>query len=283
MAAKKSKAEAAKRIWDISKPASELTSDRKLKVLLSGPSGSGKSTMCARTGRVLYVPTEMQAIPVVQDANPDALVFHNLDGRAGVRSWGDINQLRALLRDPSLEERVDWVVIDGLSDMQTIVRAHFTKRQTKRTLTTDQDTWGIIVDMTARLAREFRDLPVNVIVTTLDMEVEAGGRGVHRPAVSGKKLPNKLLGYFNLAGFTHVDELDSGEKRWQVMFRSDNRYLTKGAKGINDIEPPEPLYWLAKRFGGEAPADVLQRVREWERMEETNDDNENDNENEKPF
>ena len=162
MAAKKkskkapTKADRVASLWEKSKPASQVTSAHKIKALITGPSGSGKSSLAARTGRVLYVPTELQGIPVVQDNNPDAIIWHNYDGRPGVRSYSDLVQLRAMLRDPSLPDRVDWVCIDGLTDLQTLLRAHYTSKQGKRRDVTDMDSWGITLDMTARLAREFR-------------------------------------------------------------------------------------------------------------------------------
>lgn len=285
-----SKAEGVKSLWGAARPAEELESMMKAKVFITGPSGAGKSSLAARTGRVLYVPTELQGIPVVRDNNPAALIWHNsIDHhppRPGVRNYQDFERLRAMLQDPELPERVDWVVIDGITDLQTILRAHYTKKQGKRQDITDMDSWGLTIDMTAKIAREFRDLPVHVIVTALDQEVEINGRIVHRPALNGKRLPNQMAQYFNLVGYAYKNELESGEMRWQVMFNGNERYLTKAAPGIDDIEPPEPLCWVAKRFGGGMPLDVADRVAAWRAMEsaeEKKGDEDDDEVDSNPF
>jgi len=252
------------RLWSAARPASQLGNLSKLKILLTGASGGGKTTTGAKFERPLYAPTELQAIPIIQHVNPDALIFHNSDGRPGIRDARDLQQFRAMIKDPTLADRVDAVVLDSLTDCQRIIKDSYTRAQTSGRKTTDQDTWGAIIELTARLAREVRDLDVHVLVTALDKEVEINGRMVHRPSVSGKHLPNDLAQYFNLVGFSYAEEMDSGGVRNSTMFRAgSDRYTVKKLPQLDDIEPPEPLMWISKVFGATADQGTTERVAAW--------------------
>lgn len=253
------------------KSASELDDLLRFKGLITGPSGSGKTMLGARFGvgdRVFVAPTELQAIPSIQEANPAAKIFHNSKGEPGVRSSKDLQELRALLADPAFSERFDAFVLDSLTDCQRIIKDAYTRAQRSGRSTTDMDTWGLIVDLTARLAREVRDLPMDICVICLDEEKDVDGEGlVHRPSVSGKKLPSQLAQYFNVVGFAHKRETEAGEVRHQVLFRADDRFLTKGMTALDAVEPPEPLFWMHKRFDRPLPDDVAARVAAWQAME----------------
>jgi hypothetical protein len=251
------------------RPVSELRDQQRIKALITGASGAGKSMLGARFAvgrRVLIAPTELQAIPSIQEANPEAVIWHNSEGEPGVRSSKDLQELRSLLVDPELPRHFDAFVLDSLTDCQRIIRDAYTRAQKSGRTTTDMETWGLIVDLTARLCREVRDLPLDVCVITLDAEVDTGDGIVHRPNLSGSKLPNTLAQYFNLVGFVHRAETADGDIRHSVLFRSDDRYLTKGMSALRDLEPPEPLWWRFRRFGGALPADVAARVGAWEAM-----------------
>ena len=176
-----------------------------------------------------------------------------------------------------LADRVDAVVLDSLTDAQRILRNHYTAKQTRRQDKTDMDTWGVIIDGTARLAREVRDLPVHVCVICLDAEMQIDGLGlVHRPAVSGKRLPNDLAQYFNLVGYTYVGEFERGF-RHQVMFQGGERYLTKTMGGIDEVEPPEPLWWVHKRFQTDIDEETRGRVDQWKSIEQNEEEEQEKN------
>jgi len=251
-------------LWSAAKPASSLTQFSKLKILLAGASGGGKSTTGAKFERPLYVPTEMQAIPIIQHTNPNAIIFHNSDGRPGIRDSRDLQQFRAMIHDPDLSNKVDAVVLDSITDCQRIIKDAYVRAQGTGNKSPDQNTWGNIIDLTARLAREVRDLDVHALVTVLDKEIENNGLIIHRPSVQGKTLPNDLAQYFNLVGFAFAEEMDGGEIRNSTMFRaSSDRYMVKKLPQLDDIEAPEPLLWASKVFGDTQPDAVKERVEAW--------------------
>jgi hypothetical protein len=217
---------------------------------------SGKTSCAARFARPLILLTETQAIPVIRELNPRAAIKQ-------IRSPQDLLEARQILRAPNLVENHDAVVLDSLTDCQRILKDFYTSQQQKRQDLTDMDTWGRIIDATARLARELRDVPVHVLCICLDSEVAVEGEGItHRPAVSGKTLPNVLGQFFNAVGYISRQVKSKGMRR-EIMFEGSDRYQTKKLTGLDDIEAPEPLLWLHKRFGIDLPADVQKRVSDW--------------------
>lgn len=265
MAAKKSsngvhddttQAEGIGNLWDQVKPAAQMQQQHKLKALIYGPSGAGKTRLLSLFRKPLIGVTEMQGVPTIQQWNPDALVYPITDADG-------FKNFRKLVADPDLPNKVDAVCIDSVTDLQRLIKAAYVAKQASQRELPDMDTWGLIVERTARVVREVRDLPVHVVVTCLDMEQSVPGEGtVHRPAVQGRTLPSDLAQYFNAVGFAYTRQHERGV-RHEVMFRGPDRYMVKGMPGLNDVEVPEPAVWIHKRFGVPVPDDVRERYFAW--------------------
>lgn len=254
------------------KPASDFASLDKIKALITGPSKAGKSHLASLFRRPLYGLTEKQAMLTITRANPDAQIFL-INGPADLFTFREMAKV-------AHERGFDAVVLDSITDAQRILRAYYTSRQGAKAGKdkTSQESWGSTIDATARLARELRDLPIHVLVIALDEEIVVEEEIRHRPLVSGKKLPNDLCQYFSVVGFVHVARQDRG-LRHQVMFRGDHRYLVGAPYWLDDVMPPEPLYWISRMDGSEPPPDVQKRVDEWEALaspEEAGGDGDND-------
>lgn len=242
--------------WGTVKVASEIENMDRLKILLYGPNGGGKTTTAARFQRPLYGLSELQAVPAIKEANPNALIKY-------ISNAQQLLEFRQLCRSPELVKRCDAVVLDTLTDTQRMLRDMYTGQQEKNKDTTDKNSWGRTIDATARIARELRDLPIHTVIICLDAEIEVEGEGlVHRPSVNGKALPNQLGQYFNLVGFISRQTRAGGTRR-EVMFEGSDRFQTKSMKGIDPIEPPEPLWWVAKRLGKEVDPETRKRVEQW--------------------
>lgn len=240
--------------------ARDLPQSDKIKMLVYGPSGSGKSTFAARFPRPLFGLTELQAGPSIVAANPDAAVFPILNA-------SDLMAFRKLLADPRTAQRFDTVILDSLTDAQRIIKEFYTSKQDKRTDITNMDSWGLVIDGTARLARELRDREYHTVLICLDAEESVDGVGtVHRPGVHGKRLPNDLAQYVNAVAYLAKEEdLDTGALRRTLTFEAGERYLTKGLQGLRAREPAEPAWVLHKALRAPEPApEVLARVRAWE-------------------
>lgn len=244
------------RAWESVTEATNLEHRNKAKVLLTGPTGSGKTEVIAKMPRPLIGLTEMQGLMTILRVNPKARVFL-------IKSPQDIQAFKFMLRDPRLPERVDSVALDGLTDCQRIIKQNYLNLQASQQVIIDKSSWSLINESTSRLARIVRDAPVHSVVTCLDKEEREDEQTIHRPNVSGGRLPNELGQYFNLVGFMHVRDYGNG-LRHQVLFRGgDDRYMTKKNPALDDIEPPEPHVWLSKVFGSDVPQDVLDRVNSW--------------------
>lgn len=246
----------AEALWALAKPAGQMTHMHKLKAMVYGPSGSGKTRMVSLFKRPLVGCTELQGVVTIQQWNPDALVFP-------ITTPDDLSKFRRIVRDPALADKVDAVCLDSVTDMQRIIKAAYVSKQASGREMPDMDTWGLVIERTARIVREIRDLPVHVLVTCLDTEHAIPGEGiVHRPSVQGKNLPSDLAQYFNLVGYSYTRQWERGI-RHEVLFRGSERYMIKGMPGIADIEAPEPALWVAKRFDGAVEPAVQTRYEQW--------------------
>lgn len=252
-------------LWEGAVTPDQMAHLDKLKGLYYGPTGAGKTELTSLFERPLIAVTELQAVPTIRRANPKARIIK-------VTNSQEINDFRKLIRDPELPKHVDAVVLDSLTDVQRIIKDAYVKNQSSGRQTADMDTWGLIIDLTARMARELRDVPVHVAVICLDTEIAVEGQGrVHRPSVNGKSLPNDLAQYFNLVGYVSKQQREGGV-RHEVLFNGPDNYLTKGMRELDDIEAPEPLLWISKIFGTPLDPVVAARVKAWKARAETASD-----------
>jgi len=243
-------------------PAKDLTDYHKAKILLIGGTGSGKTVAASKTGKVLYGITELQGVPAIDENNPEAGIWRTSKKEVGITSPAAIQEFRKTLTDHRLPDRYDFVVLDSLTDIQRIIKRAYQKPDGEMM----KNGWNRTIDTTTRIALEVRDLPVHVIVTVISKEVDDNGTLVHRPALTGRDLVPQLGQFFNLVGFCYRRLLPDGRIRHEVMFRASEKYMSKGMPALRDIEPPEPLWRLHRRFGTELPDDVAARVKAWEAM-----------------
>lgn len=263
--------------WKTARPAKDLSQLNFLKVCIYGPNGSGKSRMGAMFEKPLIGATELQGIPTIRKANPEAVIYHDAAGEPGIKTVDDLRRFVTMARTAA-DHGCDAVVLDGLTDAQRILRSFYTGNQGEKAghAKTSMESWGLTIDATARLAREFRDLSgVHVLITCLDDEIEIEGELVHRPGLSGKRLPNDIGQYFNVVGYSHIVEFERG-LRHQVMFRGVDRYRVKGLEGLDRIEPPEPLCWVSKTMGDPMADEVQARAEEWEKMSTPSDEDDDE-------
>jgi hypothetical protein len=247
--------------WETLKRASEFQDGENLKVLLMGASGSGKTTAAAKFPRPLIGLTEIQALPSIQDTQPDALI-------KTITTAEELNEFVQMMSDPELNEYCDSVVLDSVTDCQRILKKYFTKMQGKRGKATEftmQDTWGQVIDRTISLVRSIRNAPTHSCVICLDREVD----GNHRPSVYGKSLPGDMNQFFNIIGFMHKVERPGG-LRHEVLFNGPANFVTKTMRFLDDTEPPEPEVWITKRWPSKKAEDfesrVVPRVNAWKEM-----------------
>ncbi len=243
-------------ITDKIKTAADLETLVKAKLLVYGPSGAGKTQFAASMPKPLIGLTEKQGILTIKRvAQPGYGIFM-------ISTYQDVIDFVALASSPRIP--FDSVILDSLTDVQRIIRDHFTSQQTKRTDVTDQDTWGVVIDRTASIMRSIRDAHAHVVVIALDAEELVNGVGlVHRPAVSGKKLPSQLAQFVQAVGYLHVAEVPGGALRRELSFFAGERYLTKMCAGLEAKEPPIPEWIITRMLGEEPSAELVARIEAW--------------------
>ena len=264
---KKSPADTA---WESIKSASDLVDHDKLKVLLYAPTKQGKSRACALFGkRPLIGLCEQQAVVTIKRANPNASVFQ-------IQNAKDLSAFRDIAMSERARKTFDAICLDGVTDAQRILRTYYTAKQGTKagTQKTSQESWGLLIDATAKFIRDLRDIPLHVLVTALDQEESVEGVGiVHRPGVSGKRLPNDLGQYFNAVGYLHTAQRARGLRR-EVLFRANEQYLVGAPDFLDDVEVPDPSIWIAKMEGLGLNADMQARVDVWQAIDQADDGSE---------
>lgn len=257
------------------KRAKSMTSVDKLKVLITGATKQGKSFICATSGKTPLIGlTELQAVVTIKRANPEACIFE-------IKTMRDIVDFLTLASSGDATKHFDAICLDGITDAQRIIRAHYTNQQGERAgkTKTSQETWGIIIDATAKLARNLRDIENNVIVTALDKEDTVEGIGiVHRPSLSGKNLPNDIGQYFNAVGFISSIRRENGLRR-EVFFRADEHYLVGGPEFLDDIEMPSFRWWSSKMHASQPSDDLKAEHDAWMAIDQPKDEKNDDNTN----
>jgi len=214
------------------KPASEI--EQYLKVLVYGDPGSGKTVLSATATEhedlcdVLIVNIEGGILSV---ANTPAFCTEQLKTVSEVESiiWSLANKEKGF-------ENFKTIVIDSGTELQTInlegiVRASMKKHPSKERGEDDVfiEDYGKSNAQLKRIFRQFRDLPMNVIVTALTKRVvptTSTGKAKHPTYVGPlftERLANSLMGYMDSVWC--LTKEDSG-KRF-LLTQSQSPYVAK--------------------------------------------------------
>jgi hypothetical protein len=225
-----------------------------LKALLWGPNGSGKSTLCGTApGKVLYAYTERQGLLSFKRMAPDADVIE-------VKSVATLRGLLGELRQQG--HGYDSVCLDSFTEMQNLLIDEMGARKSTgpdEPVKLSIEERMFIHDKSKSIARSFRDLPMNVILTCLSETVVVGdgdgARTVTQIMLSGKKLPAQLGQFFNLVGFTYKAGNKNGDTKHRVLFDGRADLDTKGMPGLRRREDPDIAYWYDRAIDGGDPRD----------------------------
>lgn len=194
-----------------------------INMIVYGASGVGKTTLAstaAELGKVLYIDAEAGS-KFIEDKyakNIDILTLSNVF---------DLDQVL----EPANLKKYDTIVLDSITEiMKKLVDAiKGTKEQA-----TMQD-WGKIINKMETYVRSFRDLEKNVIICALESEKEDEGVILKRPSLSGKNLPNDIIGFMDIC-----------------------LYIENTAQGrVAHTQPGQKFY--AKNRGGKLPTKIEQK------------------------
>lgn len=146
-----------------------------------------------------------------------------------VRTWAKIEKLYDALWDMCTKPqqwkgpRYKYVVLDSVTDLETIARNEILKTEVKRNPNQDPDAasqgiWGKAAERIRRMIKAFRDLPIHFVCIALEKEDKDGKL---RPNVPGKLAP-EMAAYFDVVGrmtMAFKPGKDANNKPIQVVHR----------------------------------------------------------------
>jgi len=170
---------------------------KKFKILAYGNSGAGKTWMCSQAKNVAVLLLEENGLQSISNANPDAIVYQG-------STMEDIQEFFKLAISGDLaKDGIETIMIDGLTEVQQLMKDSILQKKRQGAEFTIKD-WGVLSERMRRFMRTVRNLPFNVICTSLAESIEEEGKPRRiRPAFQGKKLYNEVSQYFNAVAYIY--------------------------------------------------------------------------------
>lgn len=248
-----------------------------LKVALTGHSGAGKTDWAARSPRPLILLTEVQAMPSIVVANPDALVIP-------IERWDDFREAFDAVKQgkpttiivdgeeqPALEvtlggatATIQTLVLDTMTDLQRLAfnkmlkaegpegmdRLDFSEANNNLSI----DKHGVLISAAETIWQQQRAIPVNTVFLFLarDVQDDTGAKQT-LPMLTGKSLPYSMGQYFNASGLAQVRRTDGGSLQHFV------RWSSPSAAALTKPGPGWPAVTVNTRKDGETTLGSLLR------------------------
>jgi phage nucleotide-binding protein len=204
-----------------------------------GAAGSGKTVLC----------TTAPSPTLIISAEGGLLSIRNADVKAiEVKSVADINEIYDYLYNHPKEFKT--VCLDSVSEVSEVVLAN-EKEKTKD----PRQAYGTVIDEMMRLLRQFRDLPMDVVMTAkqerLRDEGQGGGSVLYMPSMVGAKLPQAIPYLFDEVFALRVDKNDEGETTRWLQTEKDWQYEAKDRSGaLDQFEVADLSHIFSKVRGG---------------------------------
>tara|TARA_R100001244_G_scaffold131911_1_gene106221 strand:+ start:994 stop:1728 length:735 start_codon:yes stop_codon:yes gene_type:complete len=190
-------------------------------LLVYGSAGSGKTVLC----------TTAPSPTLIISAEGGLLSIRNADVKAiEVKSVADINEIYDYLYNNPKEFKT--VCLDSISEVSEVVLAN-EKEKTKD----PRQAYGTVIDEMMRLLRQFRDLPMDVVMTAKQDRLRDEGQGnnvLYMPSMVGAKLPQAIPYLFDEVFALRVDKNDEGETTRWLQTEKDWQYEAKDRSGVLD-------------------------------------------------
>jgi hypothetical protein len=240
-----------------------------LKVAVMGQSGAGKTHFAARSPRPLILLTEVQALPSIMMANPEAIVLP-------ITRWNDFREAFNAIKmgrpttitvngeeQPALEVTlggdtvaVQTLVLDTMTDLQRLAFDSMIKADGPNgmdrfdfqtaSLNLSIDKHGVLHSAAEEIWRQQRALQINTVFLflTRDVQDDAGIKQT-LPMLTGSKLPYSMGQYFNASGLAQVRRSDGGSLQHLI------RWSTPSAAAITKPGPGWPNVTVNSATPGE--------------------------------
>jgi len=217
-----------------------------INMLVYGIPGSGKTVLAgsanavAAMSPVLVVDVEGGTFSL-RATYPDVDVVRIL-------KWADLQKVyNELYRGDSGYKTI---VLDSLTEIQRLSMVTIMSDVVKEDNSRDPEVpsvreWGKNGEQLRRMVRAFRDLPMNVIFTALDLEDkdQKTGKVKHRPSLSGK-MSQEVPGYMDICCYLHTfvvphKDQDPEVRRFLLTGATDT-HVAKDRSGTLPLQVEEP-------------------------------------------
>jgi|GEM_PF-3312286 hypothetical protein len=206
------------------------------KVGIYGDYGAGKTFLACTAPDPLVLLTDTNA------AEPTIMMFRRLTG-INIPIWpvstgGDLDAAQKYLA--SGKHPFKSVVIDSLTDvnqriMREIVEEGVRRKPGRQADVLEMGDWNVVLQRMYKTLRDFRDLPMHVIVTALATDINMRLMPFIQPKGAAMFLPS----YFNLVGFLGVKAMDGvATREWTIGL--NDAYATKGPEGVFPMSIKNP-------------------------------------------
>jgi phage nucleotide-binding protein len=150
---------------------------------------------------------------------------------------------------------LDTITETNKYNMMDVMKALVQKDPNRNEYVPDRREWGINSEMTRRMIRAFRNLPLNVIMTAhlKDTEDQTTGRQIKRPDLPGQ-LSRQVAGFFDIVGFMYERQVKD-EKTDAVV----NKRLI-GTKGIANTVAKDRFNKLPRIFEVKENGHTMQEI-----------------------
>ena len=213
--------------------------------------GAGKTVLGTTAPRPLIMVAESISKPTIQAFNPEAYVIE-------VTSRDEIMKVLEWARSSEEARHFATLVVDSATECGEILKKWVVENSPTRAkmeamgkfnvLTLDD--WGTYYSELDRMMRMFTTLPMHTLCLAQAFEQvdEVSRARFLRPNFEGSKFPPRFPGYFSLSGvLERVPSADGKSVERRVVFDTPgSMYLTKTAKGLDDVEPANVARWIEK-------------------------------------
>jgi len=239
--------------------------DPHFNMLVYGKSGVGKTRLAGSAyevpemRRVLYIDIEGGIMTLRKE-------FPGVE-RVRVSSWKDMQKIYNALYAGG--HGFATVILDSLTEIQKFNMDEIMRKLVDANEARDEDVpsireWGKNLEQIRRFVRAFRDLPLNVIFTALEMQREDRmKRPINLPSLSGK-MAGEVAAFLDIVLYYSMKEVNEDGETKQVRVLQSAATESTIAKDRSGLLPPvmvdpnmEQLYDLIVRRTGTMAAEKI--------------------------